>query len=255
MPVPVFTGKVLLEFASLASTNEYAQQLLAKQAVFEGTVIRADYQTGGKGYAGNLWESEPGKNLLLSIILKPSFLLPKNQFFLNQAISLAVAETVREVTLMDEVKIKWPNDIYYEDKKVGGILIENAIQGNQLQHAVIGIGLNVNQKVFPSELKHTTSLSLMAERELNLGSVLRALCEKTESRYLQLRGNSIEQIQKDYMKQLYRNAEEAVFRANGKRFNAKIAGLTAEGKLILQLNDHHEVFGFKEVEFINPEYA
>lgn len=78
------------------------------------------------------------------------------------------------------------------------------------------------------------------------------LCEKVESRYMQLKSNRIEQLQKDYMKQLYKVEEESVFRANGERFNAKIVGLTAEGKLILQLNDHHEVFGFKEVEFVIP---
>ncbi len=250
MPDPAFTGKVLLEFASLASTNEYAQQLLANQPVFEGTVIRADYQTGGKGYAGNTWESEAGKNLLLSIILKPSFLPPKNQFFLNQAISLALAETVSEATMADEVKIKWPNDIFYEDKKAGGMLIENAIQGNQLQHSVIGIGLNVNQEVFSGVTKPVTSLSLMAGHPLNLSNVLNLLFEKVEARYLQLRSNHIDQLQKDYMKRLYRVAEEALFLANGRRFNARIAGLTAEGKLILQLGDHHEVFGFKEVEFV-----
>ncbi|MBK9731716.1 MAG: biotin--[acetyl-CoA-carboxylase] ligase [Chitinophagaceae bacterium] len=252
MPATVFTGKVLIEVESLESTNKYAQELLAKENVYEGTVISAGFQTGGKGYAGNSWESASGQNLLVSIVLKPLFLLPKSQFFLNQAISLAVAETVSEATYTEGVKIKWPNDIFYADKKVGGILIENSIQGNQLQHAVIGIGLNVNQQKFSEHVKHVTSLSMIAGETLELRKVLMLLCEKVESRYMQLKSNRIEQLQKDYMKQLYKVEEESVFRTNGERFNAKIVGLTAEGKLILQLNDHHEVFGFKEVEFVIP---
>ncbi|MEO6166317.1 MAG: biotin--[acetyl-CoA-carboxylase] ligase [Chitinophagales bacterium] len=247
----VFVGKVVVAFNSLSSTNEYAAQLLqAKETVFEGTLIRADFQTGGKGYSGNGWESEAGQNLMASIILKPVFLLPRRQFFLNQAISLAVAETVSEITYTEGIKIKWPNDIFFTNKKVAGILIENAVQGNQLLHSVIGIGLNINQQKFSPELKHATSLSMLAGKPLDIGKVQDLLCEKIEYRYLQLKSNHIEQLQKDYMKQLYRAGEESVFRANGNRFNAKIAGLTAEGKLILQLHDHHEVFGFKEVEMV-----
>ncbi|HUM46767.1 MAG TPA: biotin--[acetyl-CoA-carboxylase] ligase [Chitinophagales bacterium] len=246
----VFTGKVALEFESLSSTNEYAHLLLARETVFEGTLVRASFQTGGKGYGGNIWESERGQNLLVSIVLKPVFLLPKRQFFLNQAISLAVAETIAEVTYLEDIKIKWPNDIFYQDKKVAGILIENAVQGNQLLHSVAGIGLNVNQEKFSPELKHVTSLRLMAGGTMDIRKVQDVLCEKIEFRYLQLKSNHVDLLQKDYMKQLYRAEEESVFRANGNRFNAKIAGLTAEGKLVLQLGDRHEVFGFKEVEMV-----
>lgn len=248
----IFTGKVVLEFESLASTNEYAQSLLANGTAYEGTLIRADYQTGGKGYSGNAWESETGKNLLMSIILKPGFLHPRRQFFLNQAISIALAETVSEVTYTEGVTIKWPNDIFYDDKKVAGILIENAVQGDQLQHSVIGIGLNVNQEKFSPQLKHVTSMRLMAGKELDIKKVQEVLCEKIEHRYLQLKNNRIEELQKDYIKQLYRVNEESMYQADGKRFNAKIAGLTAEGKLILQVGDGHEVFGFKEVGLILP---
>lgn len=250
MSSTVFTGKVVREFESLTSTNEYAHLLLEKEKVAEGTVIRAGYQSGGKGYSGNRWESEAGKNLLVSIILKPVFLETKRQFFLNQVISLAVAETVKEYVLEVDVKVKWPNDIFCDDRKIAGILIENSVQGNLILHSVIGIGLNVNQTKFSPGLKNITSLKTETENELDLNSVLGILCEKIEYRYLQLKNNHIEEIQKDYMSELYRVEQESVFRSGSNRFNAKIAGLTAEGKLVLQLHDHHEVFGFKEVEMV-----
>ena len=250
MSKTVFTGKVVHEFDSLVSTNEYAQHLLTNEKVIEGTLIRAAHQTGGKGYAGSTWDSEHGQNLLVSIILKPVFLLPKRQFFLNQAIALAVAETVSELTYSEDVRIKWPNDIFHNNKKIAGILIENAVKGNQLLHSVAGIGLNVNQQQFPSHLSHATSMRIMAGKELDMKKVQDVLCEKTEYRYLQLKSDRIEELQKDYMKLLYRVLEECVYRANGVRFNAKIVGLTAEGKLILETGGEQEVYGFKEVEMV-----
>lgn len=249
MPSTVFTGKVIHRFESLTSTNEYAGQLLAKNTVMEGTVIQADHQSQGKGYSGNVWESVTGLNLLVSVILKPVFLQPRNQFFLNQAISLAVAETVKESVFDDHIKIKWPNDILFEDKKIAGILIENSIQKNRLQHTIIGIGLNVNQEKFSNDIKPATSLCLLAGKKFRLETVLDLLCENIEYRYLQLMNTRIQDLQKDYMKHLYKLEEAACFIANGNRFTGKIVGLTAAGKLILHIGDRHEVFGFKEVSF------
>ena len=250
MSATIFIGKAMHEFETLVSTNEYAHQLLAENKAYEGTLIRADYQSGGKGHAGNTWQSTAGQNLLVSIILKPHFLLPKRQFFLNQAVALATAETCTEFTADDQVKIKWPNDIMYQDKKIAGILIENAVKGNQLLHSVVGIGLNVNQQEFPGNLPHAVSLRMITGNRFDIRDVQAVLCEKTEQRYLQLKENRIEALEKDYMARLYRLDTECVFRSDGNRFNAKIAGITGEGKLILQTEKQHEVFGFKEVEMV-----
>src|SRR5262245_58697712 len=127
-------GTSILELASTDSTNRYASELLEKEDLAEGTIVRADFQTGGKGYSGNQWQSEKGKNLLLSIILKPSFLSPNRQFFLNQIVSLAVRDTVVDLTRNNKVRVKWPNDVICGDAKIAGILIESAIQGNIIQH-------------------------------------------------------------------------------------------------------------------------
>ncbi|MBA2421604.1 MAG: biotin--[acetyl-CoA-carboxylase] ligase [Chitinophagales bacterium] len=250
MPATTFIGKTIIELPYVDSTNNYAHTLLGSKGVFEGTVIRTDHQTAGKGYSGNKWESEKEKNLLVSIILKPGFLQVKQQFFLTQAISLAVADAVAAISMLNDVKIKWPNDVLHRYKKVAGILIENSVQGEIILHSVVGIGLNVNQTDFPRTIKPSTSLKMMTGKDFDLRKVLDVLCENIEYRYLQLRSNQVQEIQKDYMKNLYRVDEEAVFIADNSRFNAKIAGLTAEGKLVLHVGDQHKVFGFKEVEMV-----
>jgi BirA family biotin operon repressor/biotin-[acetyl-CoA-carboxylase] ligase len=119
-----------------------------------------------------------------------------------------------------------------------------------IQHTIAGIGLNVNQTDFAAGLKQATSLKSQTGKEHDVKKVLDVLCEKMEFRYLQLRSARMEEIQKEYMKQLYRVEEDSIYQANDKRFHAKIMGLTAEGKIVLQVNDHHEVYGFKEVEMI-----
>jgi BirA family biotin operon repressor/biotin-[acetyl-CoA-carboxylase] ligase len=250
MPETIFTGRVVMSFESLRSTNEYAHELLEKGKVIEGTAVRAAFQTGGKGYATNTWESDAGKNLLVSIILKPSFLQPKHQFFLNQAISLAVADSVQQLAPESEVKIKWPNDIFCDDMKIAGMLIENSVQGNTFLNSVAGIGLNVNQSSFSPHLPHATSLKKISGKEIELDTVFDLLCEKIESRYLQLKNNQVATIQKDYMKILYRVEEASLYSSAGKRFSAKIVGLTADGKLVLETGGEHQVFGFKELEMV-----
>ncbi len=246
----LFTGKELIKLDSIDSTNSYAAELLSTKKVSEGTAIKTNFQSRGKGYSGNIWESESGKNLLMSVIFYPNFLTPRLQFFLNQVASLAVADTVKEFVKGKEIKIKWPNDVFAGNKKIAGILIENSLKGNTIQHSIIGIGLNVNQKNFSAELLHATSIYKILGKEVLEDEVMHTLFSMLEARYFQLKQNRIEQLQKDYMKNLYRIEEECVYRKDQKRFNAKIVGITAEGKLILQTGNKHEVFGFKEVEMI-----
>jgi BirA family transcriptional regulator, biotin operon repressor / biotin---[acetyl-CoA-carboxylase] ligase len=247
---PLFVGKNLIELNSVDSTNAYASKLLSEKVFPEGTVIRADFQSSGKGYAGNLWQSEPGKNLLLSVIFYPSFLAPRHQFFLNQVSSLAVVNTVEAFLLNDEVRIKWPNDIFVGDKKIGGILIENSIQGQSIVHSVMGIGLNINQQKFEPALSLATSFFKIVLREFSLEEVMHELFSQLEKRYLQLRQQRIDVLQKDYMKKLFRVDELSRFVSGGKKFTGKIAGITGEGKLIIETSGKHDVFGFKEVEMI-----
>ena len=250
MTNPLFVGKNLIALNSVDSTNAYTSKLISEKVPPEGTVIRADFQSSGRGYAGNSWLSEPGKNLLLSVIFYPSFLSPRHQFFLNQISSLAVANTVEIFLLQDEVKIKWPNDIFVGDKKIGGVLIENSIQGQSFVHSIIGIGLNINQQKFEPALSIATSFFKITLREFSLDEVMHELFSQLEKRYLQLRQQRIDVIQKDYMKKLFRIEELSWFVSGGKKFRGKIVGITAEGKLIIETSGRHEVFGFKEAEMI-----
>jgi len=247
---PLFIGKKIIELGSTDSTNAFAAKLLAESHLPEGTVITAKFQTLGRGYSGNSWHSDAGKNLLLSIILYPALLLPRHQFFLNQISSLAVANTVESFLVNSSVKIKWPNDVFVDDRKIAGILIENAVQSERFQHSIIGIGINVNQKKFEATLLRPTSFFKISGQEFSLEAVMKELFSQLEKRYLQLKQERIDLIQKDYMIKLYRVEELSWFRTDGKKFRGKIVGITAEGKLIIEASGKHEVFGFKEVEMV-----
>jgi len=247
---PLFIGKKIIEFDSLDSTNVFASKLLAENILPEGTTIVAKFQSLGKGYSGNSWQSEAGKNLLLSVILYPTFLSLRHQFFLNQISSLAVANTVESFLVNAAVKIKWPNDVFADDRKIAGILIENSVQSESFRHSIIGIGVNVNQENLKATLLHATSFIMISGKEFSLEEVMHELFSQLEKRYLQLKQQRIDLIERDYMKKLYRIEELSWFSSDEKKFRGKIVGITAEGKLIIETSGKHEVFSLKEVEMI-----
>jgi len=139
----------IITVESVASTNSYLKELAHSRTLDEGTVIVTRNQTAGKGQQGNAWESEAGKNITCSILLYPSFLPVQHFFLLSEVISLGVKETLDAYT--DGITIKWPNDIYYCERKIAGILIENEITGSNISMSVAGIGVNVNQEQFLSD--------------------------------------------------------------------------------------------------------
>ena len=144
MPSPDIFPVPLIHISETNSTNNYLQSLCSKQKVEELTVVVADFQTSGRGQRGNSWESDSGKNLLFSIVIFPEFLEARRQFLISQIISLAIKEELDTYTT--DISIKWPNDIYWHDKKIAGILIENVLSGSTFSRAIIGMGLNINQK-------------------------------------------------------------------------------------------------------------
>jgi len=245
----LFVGKVLLKLNKIDSTNEHALKLLSKNKPSEGTVITAWSQEQGRGQIGRTWQSEPGKNLTFSLILYPTFLSAKRQFLLNQAIAMGVSDGIN--TFLSDVKVKWPNDIYVGNKKVCGILIQNILSGINIQSSVIGIGLNVNQIDFAKDLPNPSSLALIAQKEFDLLKVLETICEKIETRYLQLRGGNYNLIQKDYLKYLYRLQEESLFQyPEGEIFSGSIVGVSETGKLKIHHKKGEELFDIREVKFI-----
>lgn len=247
----LFIGKELYEFAELASTNVFAMELAAKNNPSEGTVITTYNQVQGKGQGGSYWESAPDKNISMTVILHPKFMPARDQFNLNQAVSLGVLDFVKNY-ISYGVKIKWSNDIYVYDKKIAGTLIQNSLKGRNLQNSIIGIGININQAIFKSDAPNPTSLKLETEKEFNLGECLEVLCKSIEVRYLQLKSNAIKKIKADYLDNLYRYMEDALYRLpnSEEAFQGRIIGIGEFGKLLLQTKKGIEEFNTKEVKFI-----
>ena len=180
----------------------------------------------------------------------PKFLPARNQFLLNQVVSLSVFDTLANYISKD-LTIKWPNDIYVFDKKITGILIQNSLQGSTLQSAIIGIGINVNQKQFVSDAPNPTSLVLETGKIMDLGKILTEFCEQLEYNYLQLKANQIAQIQQRYLNNLFRYQETAFYhRLDDTVFKGTIQGVTDIGKLIMQTVNGEEEFAFKEIRYI-----
>ena len=247
-PNTLFTGQQLIYLPQCDSTNTYAQELLIKNKATEGCVVITDAQTQGRGQRGTSWEAEPGKNITLTLILKPYFLIAQHQFYLNICISLAVLDLVRRyVYNQPELKLKWPNDIYYGNKKIGGILIQNSVSGQFLQHSLIGIGLNINQISFAAP--GASSLALVTGQDYYLPDLVKTLLEGLESRYLQLMQGKTEKQKTEYLANLYWYQEEHIFRIAGELVTGKISGIDLAGRLGVQLGNKVQHFGLKEITF------
>ena len=249
-PDTLFIGRNFLELPSINSTNEYALSLLSKSKPSEGTVISTRNQYAGRGQIGSGWESEPGQNIALSIILYPTFLPIGQQFLLNQSISLAVFDLV-EKHFPKQARIKWPNDIYINEKKVAGILIQNAISGTKFRSSVIGIGININQAAFVSDAPNPTSFKLESGEETELGTAISDLCHFVENRYLKLKTGNLVPLQKDYLQHLFRFQAESLFqRPDGQIFKGRISGIAESGQLQVETGGKVESFGLKEIKFL-----
>ncbi len=246
----LFIGRILQQFAELGSTNEFAVNLISKSNPSEGTVISAYNQTNGRGQIGSKWVAEPGMNLTLSVILYPSFLEASRQFLLTQAIALGVFDCLNAYT-DDRLALKWPNDIYHDDKKTGGILLQSGLKGSRLMWCVAGIGINANQINFNPSLPNPTSLKAISGADINLDELISKLCQHLEFRYLQLKNGHYEKIQSDYLQHCYRFMEESLFeRPNSEVFSGKIIGVDPTGKLMIAHVSGEEAFGMKEVRFV-----
>jgi BirA family biotin operon repressor/biotin-[acetyl-CoA-carboxylase] ligase len=225
------------------------QRIISETDIEEGTVIYTGFQTSGKGHMGSTWESEYGKNLLMSIIFIPDFLKPEYQFYLSRIVSLALLEVIG--SFCNNVLIKWPNDIFVNDKKIAGILIENKIKGGRIGESVAGIGLNVNQEKFPGNIPDPTSLYMETGCHFDMTNLLDKLLEQLEVRYNLLVKNELDIVDRDYIDHLYGFGELRYYSSCGEEFNARIKGVEPTGELILvTIKGEIRRFGFKEVMLI-----
>ncbi len=245
-------GSNIIRLTETTSTNTYAAKLLMTEKPAEGTIIFSVSQTEGRGQQGNIWESECGKNLTVSVILYPYFLKPEKQFALNKFVSLAVLDFVKlHIPVNISPKIKWPNDIYVGNKKIAGILIENSIAGNSFEYVIIGIGININQEKFSSNAPNPVSLKLITGKEYDIENCLKELCVSLNKRYDQMQENFCSTLDSDYLKNNYRYNVFSKFRKNDSLIYAKISGISDFGKLQLQDKDgKFSEYAFKEIEYI-----
>jgi BirA family biotin operon repressor/biotin-[acetyl-CoA-carboxylase] ligase len=249
-PNTLFTGKTIKYLPVCHSTNDIATEIIQSDAkVFEGMVIITDHQTAGRGQRGNVWKTSIGENLTFSLILKPQFLKANQQFQLNVAISLGVLDCLSEF-IDEDLRVKWSNDIYFQNQKMGGILIENTLQGYHIAYSVIGIGLNINQTEFhipnASSLRNITTNPL----QYDLNVILTKLLENIEKNYLAIKEGHYDLLKKRYLKNLFRIEENHYYRRNGELFIGKIIGIDENGQLGIESAGLVEYFGFKEIEFV-----
>ena len=243
-------NKKIIYLDEVDSTNNYANKLILSDAAEDGTVVLAQYQTGGKGQQKNSWESESGKNLLMSLIWFTRFLPANQQFLISKVVSLAITDVLRNE--VENCTIKWPNDIYIGNRKLAGILIENTVKGSVLFSSVAGIGINVNQMEFFSEAPNPVSLKQVTGTNYDIPELLEKLLNNLDFWYGELRNNEIKKIDESYFSKLYRKNEWSLFSEHGKQpFEARITGIGKFGELQLQLRDNNfREYMFKEVEFV-----
>lgn len=236
----------IIRLEETASTNSYLCGLVEKEPLAEGSVVVADFQTAGRGQKGNSWESERGKNLMFSVILYPHFLPANRQFLISQITALSVKETLDEY--VDGIAVKWPNDIYWHDRKICGMLIENDLSGKELRFSVLGIGININQREFRSNAPNPVSLAQITGLEYDRDEILNKFLKRLHERYRDLLRGHEDDIREDYRNTLYRSDGFYMYRDSGGAFEARIKEVETTGHLLLELRSGElRRYAFKEV--------
>lgn len=231
------------------STNKVLQGLLVYKPV-EGTSVQAYYQTAGKGQAHNVWFSAKYQNLLCSWVFYPEFLPLEDLFYWNKAVSLAVLETVRYFAPELPILIKWPNDVLVNTQKIAGILIENSIE-IKLKSSIVGIGLNVNQVVFDTEIaKRATSLKLLTGQDISLEEVHKRLTDYLRQYYAWLKQLHYDRIDRLYLSYLQGYQEQGLYRVDGQVKSGTIIGVYKDGRLAVEHQGIVTGYAFKEIEFV-----
>lgn len=239
-----------IHLENISSTSTYLKQLNDISNLGDTSYVVASYQSTGRGQRGNAWESEPGQNLLFSVLLKPHNVRATSQFVISQFISLAIKDVLDNFT--DSVTIKWPNDIYWRDKKIAGILIENQIIGDKLNNSIIGIGLNINQTKFYSDAPNPISLSQINQQNYDIDDIMHEIRKRILFYYNLLDDWAGFDIIRDrYMKSLFRKDGEYLFEDNSGVFKASINDIKDTGVLSLKLKSGEiRQYSFKEVRFV-----
>jgi len=247
----------IINIQKVESTNSYAQLQIENNFLHEGDVIFTMYQNNGKGQGENSWESEQGSNLLISIVLEPTMIYASQQFVLTQLVSLALVDLINKylsvTSNLHDVKVKWPNDIYVGDNKIAGILFQNFIKGNKIEHSIVGIGINVNQKEFFSSAPNPISIIHFVNEATNVNQLLNELLTNVGANYEKYTfESSFAELKIKYLKKMYNYNIWVNYSANDSTFKGKIIDVDEYGRLVVKLkNGSKRLFMYKEIKF-NP---
>ncbi|MBY0480689.1 MAG: biotin--[acetyl-CoA-carboxylase] ligase [Chitinophagaceae bacterium] len=241
-------GEPFFELYEVDSTNIYAIDKVQANLAAHGAAFFANSQFAGKGQRGKIWNSESGSNIILSVVIDPSSLLINQQFAISAMASLAVYDFFVEMA-GEETKIKWPNDLYWRDRKAGGILIYSHIQGKKWQYAILGIGININQTNFSDLTNQPVSLKQITGKSYQPVELAKQLCVCLEQRFKEMENGGIDAQLKEYNQHLYKRGEEVRFKKENIAFSATVQSVNGHGELVLKngLEDH---FGFGELNWL-----
>jgi BirA family biotin operon repressor/biotin-[acetyl-CoA-carboxylase] ligase len=237
-----------MELTEVESTNIYAMEQLQANLAGHGAAYFAHNQTAGKGQHGKRWTTEPGTHLAMTVVLDCSFLSLTQQFSLSVMAALATHDLFSKYA-GEETRIKWPNDMYWRDRKAGGILIENQVRGNRWQGSVAGIGINLNQVHFPGTLPNPVSLKQITGKEFNPVAMAKELCENLETRYQELKAGGYKEQLAQYNELLFKRGQEVKLKRDNIVFNCIITGVSETGELLVS-GGLLDSFRFGEVEWV-----
>lgn len=241
-------GHSFTSFDTINSTNIHAMECIREGLAVHGQVYFAREQTEGRGQRGKKWWSPPGENIQMTIVLQPLKLAPSQHFRLSAAIALGVHDLLQK-EWHTGWRIKWPNDLYWNDRKAGGILIENVIQSGKWMWAVVGIGLNVNSRQFDPALPNPTSLALVTGQWYEVEELARRLCSFVDHRFRQLMAGGWHHMLADYNRVLYKAGEYQKLKRQSATASYLISHVDGQGMLIAGENGEYQ-FEFGEVEWV-----
>ncbi len=242
-------GHSFIELQSVDSTNNYAMAQVHAGMAFHGAMFFAHEQWAGKGQRGKTWTSAPGENIILTTVLQPVNLPITQQFSLSATVALACHDLFSRFAGASDVAIKWPNDLYWRDRKAGGILIENKFKGTEWSYAIVGTGININQTRFPETARNPVSLKQITGRHFNTVELAHALGECMEVRYRQLVNGQAALLIAEYNQRLYRKDRTVRLKKDQAVFETVVKEVTPAGELITR-DTLERRFGFGEVEWI-----
>lgn len=237
------------------STNSFLRELNGGDASFDMELATTEFQTAGRGQKGNSWESEQSKNLLFSILLHPVYVQPSKQFCISEAIALAVVKSLKEIVAEESVAkdftVKWPNDIYWKNKKIAGILIENELFGSTIRDCIVGVGININQQIFLSDAPNPVSLYNILGVNTNVEEMLDAIIKQFVANVSMIENGQTALLHNEYMDSLFRRKGIYPYRDADSEFMATIKDVREDGRLILVDSDDKErIYEFKEVAIV-----